>query len=78
MVSHLCGLSGISWLVQNKCFFLKMHLKEFWRLKYFIFLCHPSCTVVSSCFPLLGGNVELAEESVPEGQESSYRGQRIK
>lgn len=48
-----------------------------------IFPCHPSCTVVSSYFPLLGGNVELtavraAAESVPEGQESSYRGQRIK
>lgn len=50
--------------------FKKMHLKEFWRLKYLIFPCHSSCTVVSSDIPLLGGNVQLtavraAAERVP-------------
>lgn len=79
MVSHLCGLSGISWLVGNNCFFFKMHLKEFWRLKYLIFPCHSSCTVVSSDFPPFEGIVQLsavraAAESIPDGGESSYRG----
>lgn len=71
VVFHLCGLSEIFWLVWNSCCFFKMHLKEFWRLKYLIFPCHPSCTVVSSNFSLLGGNVQFIAESVPKGQESS-------
>lgn len=40
-----------------------------------IFPCHPSCTVVSSYFPLLGGNVELT--AVRAAAESVQRVRRV-